>query len=154
MSKRSREPCWPNCWNNTRSTTAKYRLVCRVCYVSERIYPQRAFIPKSKAGLCDLVNFNSHRPITMTSLLFMPVSSVLVTPCENGRAHHSRTISKMDLEKLHVFFYKHTFISIYGSDSQKTKHILSIFLSLIFVYQMWKVIGCPNCCPKLVILAI
>ena len=35
----------------------------------------------------------------MTFLLFMPVSGVLVTYV-NGRANHSRAISKIDLEKL------------------------------------------------------
>ena len=47
-----------------------------------------------------------------------------------------------------------TFLSIRGLDFQRTKHILSIFLRVIIVYQMWKFSYYPNCLSMLVILSI
>ena len=37
--------------------------------------------------MCDLVNFNKHRLITIAFILFMHVSGVLVTPYVNGTPH-------------------------------------------------------------------
>ena len=55
---------------------------------------------------------------------------------------------------IHVLFTSITFISILRLRFPKIKHILRIFQSLIFVYQLWKSIDCPNGCHKLIILAI
>ena len=75
---------------------------------------------------------------------------LLKTPI-TGKIVTSNLESMIKIYLWTTFFHKH---NVYKHTEAQISKKLSIFLSLIFVYQLWKVINCPNCCPKLVILAI
>ena len=130
----SRHFCWPsNKWKEwhaqSYSTTA--------WWFGTRCFEQKSSRPRSAILHC-----------------VMEYHTVLWL-CVGHRISLLRFGMNAGLSQYIFVFYKHNvYKNTEAQIPKKTKHILSIFLSLIFVYWLWKVIGCTNFCPKLVILAI